>query len=72
MTDEEIDTAEIAPLDQEFFAQAKLREPRGKITLTVSVDEDVARWYEEQGAEYRQRINAALRIYAEAHQEAGR
>lgn len=71
-TDEEINTADIPPLGEEFFAQAKLREPRGKVTLTVSVDEDVAKWYEAQGAEFRQRMSAALRIYAEAHREAGR
>lgn len=71
ITDEEIDVTEVPALDDEFFAQAKLRQPRGKVTLTVSVDEDVAKWYAAQGPEYRQRIDAALRIYAEAHREHG-
>jgi uncharacterized protein (DUF4415 family) len=27
------------------------------------------KWFEAQGAEFQSRINAATRIYAEAHQE---
>ncbi len=72
MTDEEIDTSDIPPLDEQFFAQARLRNPQRKVSLTVSVDADVARWYEEQGDEFQQRVNAALRIYAEAHRESMR
>jgi len=43
--------------------------PRRKPRLTLSVDDDVLKWFEAQGAEFQDRINAALRIYAEAHQE---
>lgn len=71
-SDEEIDTSEVAPLGPEFFAHARLRKPRNRVTLTVDVDAEVAQWFEEQGGEFQQRINAALRIYAEAHKEAGR
>ncbi len=53
MTDEEIDTSDIPPLDNAFFARAH----------------DVLKWFEAQGSEFHNRINAALRIYAEAHQE---
>lgn len=69
MTDEEIDTSDIPPLDDEFFAAAKWRMPQRETAVTLSVDEDVLKWFEAQGAEFQQRINAALRIYAEAHQE---
>ncbi|PYS52804.1 MAG: hypothetical protein DMF68_00815 [Acidobacteria bacterium] len=69
MTDEEIDTSDIPSLDDEFFAAAEWRMPKGKTAVTLSVDEDVLKWFEAQGAEFQQRINAALRIYAEAHQE---
>lgn len=69
MTDEEVDTSDIPPLDDEFFAAAKWRMPRRKTAVTLSVDDDVLKWFEAQGAEFQQRINAALRIYAEAHQE---
>jgi uncharacterized protein (DUF4415 family) len=69
MADDEIDTSEIPPLDDAFFARAKWRMPGKKTTVTLSVDEDVLKWFEAQGAEFQQRINAALRIYAEAHHE---
>jgi len=69
MTDEEIDTSDIAPLDDEFFADAELRMPKGKVSVLVNVDEDVSDWYEAQGEEAKNLMSAALRIYAEAHKE---
>jgi len=69
MTDEEIDTSEVPPLDDAFFARAHWRMPGKKTAVTLSVDDDVLKWFEAQGAEFQQRINAALRIYAEAHEE---
>ncbi|HEX8737829.1 MAG TPA: BrnA antitoxin family protein [Pyrinomonadaceae bacterium] len=69
MTDEEIDTSDIPPLDEEFFARAEWRMPAKKKTVTLSVDSEVLKWFESQGADFQQRINAALRIYAEAHRE---
>jgi len=67
MPDEEIDTSDIPPLDEEFFANAKLRLPEGKVPLVISVDADVIEWFKLQGEEYQSLINAALRIYAEVH-----
>ena len=72
MTDEEIDTSDIPPLDDAFFANAKLRMPRGKVPVVVSIDADVMEWFKAQGEEYQRLINAALRIYAEAHKESRR
>jgi uncharacterized protein (DUF4415 family) len=69
MTDEEIDTSDIPPLDDAFFARAKPRVPRNKVPVTISVDADVLAWYKAQGNSFHQRVNAALRIYAEAHKE---
>lgn len=69
MTDEEVDTSDVPPLGDEFFAAAQWRMPRRKTAVTLSVDDDVLRWFEAQGAEFQQRINAALRIYAEAHRD---
>jgi len=69
MSDEEVDTSDIPPLGDEFFARAEWRMPRRKTAVTLSVDDDVLKWFEAQGAEFRQRMTAALRIYAEAHQE---
>ena len=72
LTDEEIDTSDIPPLDQKFFANAKLRMPKGKVAVVVSVDEDVSEWFQAQGEDSRNLMSAALRIYAEAHRETRR
>ncbi len=69
ITDEEIDTSDIPPLDEAFFANAKLRMPKGKVPVILSVDADIVEWFKAQGNEYQRLINAALRIYAEAHKD---
>jgi len=66
-----IDTTDIPALSESFFARATLRMPRQPIAITVRVDPDVLAWFKAQGEEYEQRINAALRIYAEAHKAHG-
>ncbi len=67
MTDETIDTSDIPPLPKTFFERAVVRMPRQTIPITLQIDPEVLAWFQAQGAEYEQRINAALRIYAEAH-----
>ncbi len=67
MTDDEIDLSDSPELDEEFFANAQWRLPVNKKPVMLSVDTEVLEWFESQGAEFQQRINAALRIYAEAH-----
>ena len=69
MTDEEIDTSDSPPLGEAFFANARLRLPKDKVTVLVSVDEETSDWFQAQGAEYRNLMSAALRIYAQAHRE---
>ena len=66
-TDEMIDTSDIPELSNAFFARATLRMPQQFTTVTVQVDSDVWAWFEAQGEECKPRLNAALRIYAEAH-----
>ena len=69
MTDEEIDTSDSPSLGESFFAEASLRMPKGKVAVIVNVDEETDAWFQAQGGEYRNLMNAALRIYAEAHKE---
>jgi uncharacterized protein (DUF4415 family) len=69
MADGEIDTSDIPPLDDDFFNRAQWRMPSKKTAVTLSVDDEVLEWFEAQGAEFQHRINAALRIYAEAHRD---
>lgn len=67
LTDDEIDTSDIPPLTESFFNRATLRLPQQPVAVVVHVDPDVIAWFKAQGDEYEQRINAALRIYAEVH-----
>ena len=68
LTDETIDTSDIPPLSDAFFARARLKMPRPpKIEVAIRVDSDVLDWFKAQGENWEQRANAALRIYAEAH-----
>lgn len=69
MADEEIDTSDIPPLDDAFFANARLRMPAKKVSVTLDVDADVIEWFKAQGEDFHNRVNAALKIYAEAHKE---
>ena len=68
MSDEAIDTSDVPPLSKAFFEKATLRTPQRQVAVTVHVNPDVLAWFQAQGREYEQRVNAALRIYAEAHQ----
>ena len=67
MTDETIDTSDIPPLSDKFFATAKWRMP--KVKVTVEVEPAVLEWFKAQGEDYQRYLAAALRIYAQAHQE---
>ena len=69
MSDEEIDTSDIPPLDEAFFSGARLRVPEKKVSVTLDVDAEVLDWFKAQGEDFQNRINAALKIYAEAHKE---
>lgn len=68
LTDDTIDTSDIPSLTEAHFERMTLRMPRQGGAVTVNVDPNVLAWFKAQGTEFEQRINAALRIYAEAHQ----
>ncbi len=70
MTDEEIDYSDIPPLDDDFFARAKLRQPaEPQMVVTMHMDPAVFAWFNAQEGGWERRMRAALRIYVEAHQE---
>jgi uncharacterized protein (DUF4415 family) len=69
MKDEQIDVSEIPPLGESFFARAKVWRPAQRVPVTLPVDPDVLEWFRTQGEDFEQRMNAALRIYAEAHRQ---
>ena len=63
MSDDEIDTSDIPPLDENFFVAAELRLPRKKIPVTMRIDPDVLEWFKSFGKGYQTRMNAVLRMY---------
>jgi uncharacterized protein (DUF4415 family) len=65
LTDDEIDTSDIPPLDEDFFASAELRMPEPEQSITIRVDRDVLEWFKSQGKGYQTRMNAVLRMYME-------
>lgn len=68
MTDDEIDTLDIPPLTDEFFAKAKLRMPPPSLTtVAIPIDAETLSWFQSKGADAEQYMAAALQIYAEAH-----
>ncbi len=67
LTDETIDTSDIPPLPESYFARATLKMPKQPVAVTVRLDPEVLAWFQAQGDEFEQSMNAALRIYAEAH-----
>ena len=67
LTDETMDTSDIPPLTEADFARMTLRLPPQPVAVTLHLDPEVLAWFEAQGGDYEQRINAALRLYAEVH-----
>ena len=66
--DEDIDYSDIPELDDNFWANAKLKMPENKSRITVRIDSDVLTWLKSQGAGYQTRMNAILRTYMEAQE----
>lgn len=48
LPDEEIDTSDIPPLDDSFFARATLRPPLPRVPVTMHVDADIFDWFKNQ------------------------
>ena len=69
VSDAAIDTSDIPPLSKSFFDRATLRTPRRLVAVTVHVDPDTLAWFQAQGSGCEPRMNAALRICAEAHKQ---
>lgn len=67
MTDDMIDTSDIPPLTDNFFATAKWRMPKPKVKVTVEVEPEVLDWFKAQGTGWEHQLTAAIRIYAYAH-----
>ena len=67
MTDDMIDTSDIPPLTDDFFATAKWRMPKPKVKVMVEIEPEVLDWFKAQGSDWKHQLTAAVRIYAHAH-----
>ncbi len=66
LEDVDIDTSDIPPLDEKFFQAADWWTPPHLVDVTLQIDADTLAWFKTQ-QDYTQKINAALRLYAQAH-----
>jgi uncharacterized protein (DUF4415 family) len=65
MGDDDIDTSDIPPLTDEFFAKAKLRMPTAALeTVAIQVDTETLTWFQSMGEDAEHHMSAALQIYA--------
>lgn len=64
MGDNEINYADIPPLNEEFFQRAQLYVPKSQ---SIMLDTDVFAWFVKQGQEYPRLINKILRHYITQH-----
>ncbi len=67
MKDEDIDTSDIPPLSEYFWAKAQLRMPNPSVTVEVEVDPETFAWFQAQGGTAQQQMSVALKIYAQAN-----
>jgi len=67
LTDEMIDTSDIPPLTEDFFASAKWRMPKDKVKVLVEVEPEIAQWFKAQGGKSQEFLAEALRTYAQEH-----
>jgi len=69
MTDDEIDFSDAPEVTEDMLKNAEIIVPSKPISVTLEIDPVVFAWFKLQGNDWRQRINAALRLYAAAHKE---
>ena len=67
LTDDMIDTSDIPPLTEDFFASAKWRMPKDKVKVLVEVEPEVAQWFKAQGKKSQEVLAEALRTYVQEH-----
>ena len=67
LTDDMIDTSDIPPLTDNFFASAKWRMPKDKVKVLVEVEPEIAQWFKAQGKKSQEVLAEALRMYVQEH-----
>ena len=65
LTEEQIDTSDIPPIDEKMFRRAQVSQPSLDRIMLLQVDADTLAWYDAQGENKPENILAALREYAQ-------
>lgn len=63
MSDEDIDYSDINETNEEFWQDAEIIHPHKKVAIQINIDEDIALWLKQLGAESSITINRMLRNY---------
>ena len=66
MKDTQIDLSDIPELKDSFFANAVLRMPEPKRSVSIRIDKDVLDWYKHLGSGYQTKMNAVLKMYMQS------
>jgi uncharacterized protein (DUF4415 family) len=66
MREADIDSSDIAKLDESFWKAAKTSMPEPKDRVTIRLDHDLVEWLKKDGGGYQTRINVILRSYMNA------
>jgi uncharacterized protein (DUF4415 family) len=70
LSDSDIATDDIPELDENFWANAKLTEPRTKTKVSMRLDQDVLDFFKADNPKgFTARMAAVLTAYANAHQD---
>ena len=67
MSDADIDFSDIPPLPERFFQEARLWQQQPKVTVAAEMDADLLEWFKAESDDWEARLQAALRLYVEAH-----
>lgn len=71
LRDKDIDYSDIPELDDEFFKNAILVEPKPKQSLTVRYDEEIIEYFKKTvGRGYQSKMNSVLKAYVK-HEKSG-
>jgi len=69
LPDADIDTGDIPELDEKFWANARLSEPRTKAKVSMRLDKDVLEFFKAKYPKgFTARMAFVLTAYANAHQ----
>jgi uncharacterized protein (DUF4415 family) len=67
--DEDIDYSDIPELDADFWANATIKKPNQKSSVTMRVDREIVAYFKSSNPKgYTGRMAAVLKAYVQAHQ----